>query len=54
MFRYIFPLQPGFEIVQVDNIRIRGKSYHNAAREIADTFKTEGQTVQFVVIPNYY
>lgn len=49
-----FPLQPGFEIVQVDNIRIRGKSYHNAAREIADTFKTEGQTVQFVVIPNYY
>jgi len=49
----IFPLQPGFEILQVDNIRVHGKSYHNAAREIADTFKMEGPTVQFIVIPNY-
>ncbi len=46
-------MQPGFEIVQVDNIRIRGKSYHDAAREIADAFKSKGLTVQFIVIPNY-
>jgi hypothetical protein len=37
----------------VDNIRIRGKSYHNAAREIADAFKSDGPTVQFIVKPNY-
>ncbi len=48
-----FILQPGFEIVQVDNTRIRGKSYHDAAREIADAFKSDGPTVQFLVIPNY-
>lgn len=39
--------------MQVDNIRIRGRSYHDAAREIADAFKSEGATVQFLVIPNY-
>lgn len=39
--------------MQVDNIRVRGKSYHDAAREIADAFKSKGPTVQFRVVPNY-
>ena len=39
--------------IQVDNIRIREKSYHDAAWEIADAFKSEGPTVRFIVIPNY-
>lgn len=45
------PLQAGFEIVEVDGVRLRGMTHDSAARQLAYAFRSEKPTIELVVIP---
>ena len=45
------PIQPGFEIVEVDGKRLRGKSQSEATHLVAEAFNNTNQTMTFIVIP---
>ena len=45
--------QPGFEIVEVDGKRVRGKSQSVATQLLAEAFNNNQATMTFIVIPNY-
>ena len=46
-----FPLQPGFEVVEVDGKRLRGKSQSEATHLVAEAFNSTNQTMTLIVIP---
>ena len=48
----MFLMQRGFEIVEVDGKRLRGKSESEATHVLAEMFNTDNQTMTFIVIPN--
>ena len=43
--------QPGFEIVEVDGVRVRGMTHNSAARQMAAAFRSERPTIELVVVP---
>ena len=45
------PVQSGFEIVEVDGKRLRGKSQSEATHLVAEAFNNTNQTMTFIVIP---
>lgn len=46
-----FAIQPGFEIVEVDGVRVKGMTHDEAARTMAQAFSTEKPTIELTVIP---
>ena len=44
--------QSGFELVEVDGKRLRGKSESEAGQLLAEAFNSNNQTMTFIVIPN--
>ena len=45
-------MQPGFEIVEVNGKRLRGKSQSEATHLVSEAFNNANQTMTFIVIPN--
>lgn len=45
-------MQPGFEVVEVNGKRLRGKSQNEATHLIAEAFNSANRTMTFIVIPN--
>jgi len=45
-------VQPGFEIVEVDGVRLRGRTHDEAAMLLAQAFNSENPTIELIVIPN--
>lgn len=45
-------VKPGFEVVQVDDKRIRGKTYTEAVESIAESYHSDSPTIKLIVIPN--
>ena len=45
-------MQRGFELVEVDGKRLRGKSESEARHMLAEAFNNTNQTMTFIVIPN--
>lgn len=47
----LFFMQPGFEVVQVDEQRIRGRTYTEAVEAIAEAYNSDSPTIKIIVIP---
>ena len=47
----LFAIQPGFEIVEVDGVRVKGMTHGEAARTLAQAFSTEQPTIELAIIP---
>ena len=45
------PVQPGYEVVQVDEQRIRGRTYTEAMEAIAEAYNSDTPTIKLIVIP---
>ncbi len=44
------PMQPGYEVVQVDEQRIRGRTYTEAMEAITEAYNSDSPTIKLIVI----
>ena len=49
-FNVLNPMQPGYEVVQVDEQRIRGRTYTEAMEAIAEAYNSDCPTIKLIVI----
>lgn len=46
-----FNIQPGFEILEVEGVKLNGKTHGEVVQVMAEAFMSHNQTLKLIVIP---